>query len=358
MRRVMTIARLVLGALLMLGVGACSPRIDRLDIYSGSSTAPPQPASPPRAGDPVTIRAEISPRQTSIQTPTVRLQRLWAVAPISAADAKGDTPADVAPPMPMTRVADGATSFVVTLPPGGTPALSYGSTWLLHLSIPYRSLGLSSTLFERRQFTVRAPASCAAFDDGVEGWSIQDDRISYGATLDDIRRWPQDTQTRFLTRVTLEPDRQVNYPETFEAGDAPFGAARFRVGGDQPEKFREWLVRNPYISDKNHWIAQIKTPPLPAESFSVQVMSEAQQPLRLRARAYCGTPGADSAACTPDHVDSDEVVLEPGPKWRTVRLPISNKGLPPGGVVRIGHLLVFGEPSDADRRVWIDMVCP
>jgi hypothetical protein len=262
----------------------------------------------------------------------------------------------------MTNVGEGTSTssiaYAMTLPPGGTTSLPYGSTWLMNLRVPYRSWLRSSELEERLQFTVRAPASCAAVDEGIDGWSIPDDRVSYGATLDDIHRWPQDTQTRFLTRVALDADRQVNYPETFEAAAIPLGSARFTIGGDQPERFREWLVRNPYINDKNHWIAQIRMPPLAAESFTIQVMTDAAHPLRLRARAYCAIPGANNAPCTPDWADSADVTLEPGPKWRTVRLPINSKDFPLAGTVRIGHLFILGEPADAEKRVWIDMACP
>jgi hypothetical protein len=346
--------------LLTLCVAGCSPRVDRLDVYSGSSQTLPQDPASPRAGEPVTVRIEISARRATVETPMVTLQRLWAVAPITS-DGAPATAISFVPRIPMTPVHGGTSTpsiaYAMTLTPGGSPSLPYGSTWLMNLRVPYRSGLRSSELEERLQFTVRAPASCAAFDEGIDGWSVLEDRISYGATLDDIHRWPQDTQTRFLTRVALESDRQVNYPETFEAAEIPLGSARFKIGGDQPERFREWLVRNPYISDKNHWIAQVKTPPLSAESFSIQVMTDAEHPLRLRARADCAVPGANKLPCTPDSTDSAEVTLAPGPQWRTVRLPIGTKKFPEGSTVRIGHLLILGEPADAEKRVWIDMAC-
>jgi len=360
MPRVRALIRSV-AVVLTVSLVACSPRVDRLDVYRGSSmTVPPAPIPPPSAGDPVTVRIEISPRRATVETPTVTLQRLWAVAPITS-DGAPAAAISFVPRIPMAIAHDGTSSsiaYAMTLPPEGTPSLPYGSTWLMNLRVPYRSWLRSSELEERLQFTVRAPASCAAVDEGIDGWSIQDDRISYGATLDDIHRWPQDTQTRFLTRVALEADPQANYPERFEAAEIPLGSARFKIGGDQPERFREWLVRNPYINDKNHWIAQIKTPPLEAQSFNFQLMTDAEHPLRLKARAYCAIPGADNVPCTPDSADSAEVTVDPGPKWRIVRLPISTKDFPAGSTVRVGRLLILGEPADAERRVWIDMACP
>ena len=345
--------RSLAATLLVLTLAGCSPRVDRVDVFSGPRGSRPPAPVPPSAGAPVTMRVEISPRQTTLLTPTITLQPL----------VQGSPAPSVGTAATLTLTSDGpegsSVPYAITIAPGGPPSLSYGSSWRMDLAVPYRSLGRSGALHERRDFTVRAPTSCIAFDSGIEGWSIPENRTGYGASLDDIHRWPQDTQTRFLTSVSLEPDGLENFPQRFAATpDVLFGSARFTIGGDRPEKFREWLVRNPYINDKNHWIARVETSSLLTSAVSVHMKTDAGNPLRVRARAYCTVPGANNAPCNPDHADSADANVKPGPGWQTVPLSVDTTVFPAGSAAGIGHLLILGDPADSDKRVWIDMVCP
>ena len=343
--------RSIAGALLVSTLAACSPRIDRVDVFNGPRDSRPGPPATPTTSAPLTIRAEISPRQTTLLTPTVTLRPLEQ-ASTGAADVSATT-------LTLTSEAPGSSAaYTITIAPGGQPPLPYGSSWRMDLQVPYRSLGRSGVLHEQRDFTVRAPASCAAFDNGIEGWSIPENRIGYGASFDDMSRWPQDTQTRFLTTVSLEPDTSENFPRSFTAPGVPFGSARFTIGGDHPEKFREWLVRNPYINQRNHWIAKLETSSLLSNAVSLQLKTDAAHPLQLRARAYCTIPGTNNVPCNPEQADSADAHVKPGSGWQSIQLSVDPKAFPERSAAGIGHLLIFGDAADSEKRVWIDMVCP
>lgn len=344
------------GMLALLILAGCAPRIDRIEVYSGARGARSAPPPIVREGSPLTVRTEVTPFETALGEPTYALQQIAPApetvpGPTASLAPAGDVSGPGSPP------AQGK-AFEATQAPTTPPRFTYGSLWKLDLVVPYGTAGAMKSLRGSRNFAVGAPANCTGFDQDLEEASIVGNRFRFGRSFQDHHAWPMD-ESQHATHVALVLDPAENYPQRFQGTpELPFASASFTIGGDHPENFERFLVNNVYTRNQNQWLVTVRLPRFTSTDVSLRLKTEAEDPLKIRARALCALSGPAGllAPCMGDAAYSWERTVAPG-GWREVAFTIDTSSFPASSVMSGLDLEILGEAGDVRRRVWIDFVC-